>query len=359
MSLMRIVTGIFGFALLAIVLVDAFQTVIVARHAQKIPGLTRIFYQLSWALFAVHAKKIRSKRRHERYLGFYGPLSLLMLLSLWALSFIIAFAIIQWSIGLQLDSSQSSFADGIYFSAGTFFTLGSAQPQNLASKYLMVLEAGFGFSFLGLVIGYLPVLYQSFSSRELRILLLDARAGSPPSAAQFLLRRGNNLKDLERRLGDWEEWALDLLHSHLSYPMLAYYRSQHANQSWLAALTAIIDVSALLMISSENGLKRQAEFTFAAGRHALMHTASIFRIRPLHSHKDRLPARELSRLCAVLLAGATPLDLERISEAGLRKLRAMYEPQAQALATYFFMDLPPWIPSGLTSDNWQIASWEI
>ena len=48
--------------------------------------------------------------------------------------------------------------------------------------------------------------------------------------------------------------------------MLAYYRSQHANQSWLAALTAILDVSALLMLASENGLKRQAEFTFAAGR---------------------------------------------------------------------------------------------
>jgi hypothetical protein len=359
MSLMRIVTGIFGFALLAIVLVDAFQTVIVARHAQKIPGLTRIFYQLSWALFAVHAKKIRSKRRHERYLGFYGPLSLLMLLSLWALSFIIAFAIIQWSIGLQLDSSQSSFADGIYFSAGTFFTLGSAQPQNLASKYLMVLEAGFGFSFLGLVIGYLPVLYQSFSSRELRILLLDARAGSPPSAAQFLLRKGKDSQNLEQRLADWEEWALDLLHSHLSYPMLAYYRSQHTNQSWLAALTAVMDVSALLSLASEKDLKRQAEFTFAAGRHALVHTASIFRMQPLRRHKDRLPQQEFSRLCSVLSAGYAPLPSERIAETELQKLRDMYEPYATALATYFLMDLPPWVPSELTADNWQIASWAV
>ena len=356
---MHIVTGIVGLALVAIVLTDAFQTVIVARHGQKVPGITRIFYRLSWSLFAAAAARIASRRYRERYLGIYGPLSLLMLLGFWALAFIIAFAMLQWSVGLELNGTYSSFANDLYFSAGSFFTLGSGEPHNIPSKYLMVLEAGFGFSFLGLVIGYLPVLYQSFSSRELRILLLDARAGSPPSAAQFLLRRGNNLEDLERRLGGWEEWALDLLHSHLSYPMLAYYRSQHANQSWLAALTAIIDVSALLMISSENGLKRQAEFTFAAGRHALVHTASIFRIRPLHSHKDRLPKHELSRLCAVLSAGATPLDLERISEAGLRKLRAMYEPQAQALAKYFLMDLPPWIPSGLTSDNWQIASWQI
>jgi hypothetical protein len=141
--------------------------------------------------------------------------------------------------------------------------------------------------------------------------------------------------------------------------MLAYYRSQHANQSWLAALTTILDVSALLMLASDNTLKHQAEFTFAAGRHALAHTASIFRIRPLHSHKDRLPKQELSRLSAMLSAGTTALDLEDISEVELQKLRVMYEPHAQALATYFSMDLPPWIQSGLTSDNWQIPSWEI
>ena len=355
---MHILTGIVGLALVAIVLADAFQTVIVARHGRKIPAITRMFYRLSWSLFTTVAARIASRRRRERYLGIYGPLSLLMLLGFWAIGFIIAFAILQWSVGLELNGTHSSFANDLYFSAGSFFTLGSGEPQNIPSKYLMVLEAGFGFSFLGLVIGYLPVLYQSFSSRELRILLLDARAGSPPSAIQFLLRRGNNREDLERRLADWEEWALDLLHCHLSYPMLAYYRSQHANQSWLAALTTILDVSALLMLASDNTLKHQAEFTFAAGRHALAHTASIFRVRPLHSHKDRLPKQELSRLCAMLSAGITPLDLEGISEAELQKLRVMYEPHAKALATYFLMDLPPWIPSGLTSDNWQIASWD-
>lgn len=140
--------------------------------------------------------------------------------------------------------------------------------------------------------------------------------------------------------------------------MLAYYRSQHANQSWLAALTAIIDVSALVMLTSEGDLKRQAEFTFAAGRHALVHTASVFRTRASHPRQDRLPREEFSRLCAVLLAGHTPLQLERISEAELQKLRVVYEPYANALGRYFLMGLPPWIPRGLTSDNWQIASWE-
>ena len=222
----------------------------------------------------------------------------------------------------------------------------------------MVLEAGFGFSFLGLVIGYLPVLYQAFSTREFRILLLDARAGSPPSAVEFLTRRGDDPEKLEARLADWEEWALNLLENHLSYPMLAYYRSHHANQSWLAALTAIIDVSALVMLSAEGDLKRQAEFTFAAGRHALAHTAAIFRTRSGHRHQDRLPMDDFPRLCSALSAGHTLLQAERMSEAELRRLRGMYEPHADALGRYFLMALPPWIPSKRTSDNWQIPSWE-
>jgi hypothetical protein len=136
--------------------------------------------------------------------------------------------------------------------------------------------------------------------------------------------------------------------------MLAYYRSQHTNQSWLAALTAIMDVSALLSLASEDDLKRQAEFTFAAGRHALVHTAFIFRMQPLHRHKDRLPPQEFSRLCAALFTGHAPLHSKAISETELQKLRDMYEPYAMALATHFLMDLPLWVPSELTADNWQI-----
>jgi hypothetical protein len=351
---MHVLTSIFGLALLAIVVADAFQTVIVARQGQNLPVITRLFLRLSWAPTAAAARLVKSDSRREKYLGMYGPLTLLLLLGFWALGMILAFAILQWSANLQLDGSLSSFSDDIYFSAATFFILGLGEPRNLMSKYLMVLEAGAGFSFLGLVIGYLPVLYQSFSNREFRILLLDARAGSPPCAVEFINRGGSGPDRLEARLANWEEWALNVLECHLSYPMLAYYRSHHANQSWLAALTAIIDVSALVMLSAEGDLKRQAEFTFAAGRHALAHTASVFRTRALHPDQDRLPAQDFSRLRAAIEAGQTFVQPQRISEEELRRLRATYEPLAYALGRYFLMALPPWVPHPRTSDNWRL-----
>jgi hypothetical protein len=191
----------------------------------------------------------------------------------------------------------------------------------------------------------------------LRILLLDARAGSPPSAAELLLRRGNDPEKFEERLADWEEWALDLLQTHLSYPMLAYYRSQHANQSWLAALTVVLDVSAFVAVDAEGDLQRQAQFTFAAGRHALVHTTSVFRRQPCHPKKDRLPSEDFSRLCGTLSAGSALVQPDRIPAPELARLREMYEPYAASLGAYFLMALPPWLPSETAAENWQMASW--
>jgi len=111
---------------------------------------------------------------------------------------------------------------------------------------LAIIEAGLGFAFLALIIGYLPVIYQAFSRREASISLLDARAGSPPSAGELLRRHGPEHTRTGSTSRDWERWAADLLESHLSYPVLCYYRSQHKNQSWLTALTAVLDASVLV-----------------------------------------------------------------------------------------------------------------
>ncbi len=355
---MHLIAGVLGLALLAAAVSDAFQTVVVARHVRRLPAITRIFYHVTWVPYAAIARLVRSEQRRDKYLGIYGPLSLLLLLSFWVISLIVAFATLQWSIGRGASDAPSSLADDLYFSASSFFTLGTGEPQTLASKYVMVVEAAFGFTFLGLVIGYLPVLYQSFSNRELRILLLDARAGSPPSAVEFILRRGSNPAKLEARLAEWEEWSLDLLQNHLSYPMLAYYRSQHPNQSWLAALTTIIDVSALVMLSANDDLKRQAQFTFAAGRHTLVHSASLFRSPAKLPRESRLSEQQFEHLCAVVVSGRTPLHLDRSMGAELTRIRSTYEPHAYALAAYFRMALPEWMPERATADNWEILSWE-
>ena len=64
--------------------------------------------------------------------------------------------------------------------------------------------------------------------------------------------------------------AAGMLETHISYPILCYYRSQHDNQSWLSAVTAILDTCALLITTVEGPSTRQAQLTFAIARHVLV-----------------------------------------------------------------------------------------
>src|SRR4029077_4755154 len=118
-------------------------------------------------------------------------------------------------------NAVEDFGSVLYFSGSTFFTLGygDVTPVGALGRVLSVMEAGIGFGFLALVISYLPILYQAFSRREITISLLDARAGSPPSAGELLMRfgRSRSLANIAPLLAEWEQWAAQLLESHVSF----------------------------------------------------------------------------------------------------------------------------------------------
>jgi len=231
-------------------------------------------------------------------------------------------------------------------------------PITWPERMVTALEAGIGFGFLALVIGYLPVIYQSFSRREVIISMLDSRAGSPPTAIELLRRHAedNSLDKVEELLRDWEEWSAELLESHLSYPVLAYFRSQHDNQSWLAALTTILDACALVMSAVKGASTRQARLTFAMARHTVVDLSQVFNTRPNIDHSDRLDPADLPRLQAALRAAG--LDTDDVDGQRLAHFRRMYEPYVHALARFLRMSLPPWIPATSRKDNWQTTAWE-
>jgi hypothetical protein len=249
----------------------------------------------------------------------------------------------------------------LYLSATSFFTLGLGDviPQTPPSRALVAVEAGIGFGFLALVIGYLPVLNQSFSRREVNISLLDARAGSPPTAAEMLRRHSHDhgLEALQELLRDWEGWSAELLESHLSYPVLAFFRSQHDNQSWLGALTTILDACALILAGIEGACARQAELTFAIARHAVVDLSLIFRTSPREPDRDRLPSADLAYLRSTMAVTGLKLSEGSAIEQKLTELRRMYEPYVYSLSTYLHIAIPPWILESSHADNWQTSAW--
>ncbi|HJV35415.1 potassium channel family protein [Geomonas sp.] len=344
------------------VLWEGFETIILPRRVTRRFRLTRLFYRGTWLPWRFLVGKLPA-RRQETWLSFFGPLSLLALLTLWAFGLIVGFAMLHWSVGsiAVTHGSYNGFLTDLYLSATTFITLGlgDAVPVTRLSRFLVVVESGMGFGFLALVIGYLPPLNQSFSRREVSISLLDARAGSPPTAFQMLARHGypHGMEALRELLHEWEIWSADFLEGHLSYPILAYFRSQHDNQSWLGALTAILDTCALVMAGVEGFCERQAELTFAIARHALVDLSLVFRTRPRKGRHERLPPEQLAQLLEELSRAGIKLK-EAPTEERLTELRRMYEPYVEALASYFHLKVPRWMPDEHKVDNWQASSWD-
>lgn len=358
-----LLVGLAGAMVLLVVLWDAFETIILPRRISRRFRLARMFYRVTWAPWRAVAKLLPAHPR-EGFLAVYGPLSLLMLLGLWATGIVIAFGMLQWAAGssLSLVTGNPGLWSDLYMSGTTFFTLGLGDvvPRTTLAKLLTVVESGTGFSFLAIVIGYLPVTYQAFSRREGPISLLDARAGSPPTAGELLWRHraDQSGERLGQLLQEWERWAADVLESHLSYPPLAYFRSQHSNQSWLAALTTILDASALVIVGREGWCVKQAELTFAMARHAVVDLAQVFNTPPQAPPADRLTPDQLERLLARLEGGGMALHRRTDLMERLGKLRPMYEPLVVALADRFAVSLPPWVRETERPDNWQTSPWE-
>jgi len=361
---MRILATIVGIILVIVILIDSFETIVLPRRVSRRFRLSRWFYTSSWMLWASLARKMRPGNRREFYLSYYGPLSLIILLVAWAAVLVVAFALFQWGVSapLNVPEKQVTFGTYLYMSGTTFVTLGygDVTPLTGLGRFLAVAEAGMGFLFLALIIGYVPVIYQAFSHREINITLLDARAGSPPSATEMLRRhyRDQHIDELLRFLRDWERWSAELLESHLSYPVLTYYRSQHERQSWLGALTAVLDTCALLYICFEGISAPTARFTFAIARHAAVDLAQVYGTPPLNPKLNRLSPDDFARMRDALAEVGLRLQHEEDAQRRLYDLRRSYEPFVNALADHLLLNLPPWIQETRTIDDWQTSAWD-
>ncbi len=355
---MRILTLIAGIVCLFAVLLDAFQTIILPRRASGRFRLTRLFFISTWRPWVLLTGRLRDPRNREAAFSYYGPMSLIFLLVMWAGVMVIGFALLFYALGSPFnDSAQGAgFQSDLYVSGTTLFTLGLGDvlPLSASARELVILEAGTGLGFLAVVMGYFPVLYAAFSRREVSISLLDARAGSPPTAAELLRRHSFEGGDqaLSQLLVEWERWSAELLESHISYPLLCYFRSQHNNQSWISALTAMLDTSALLIAGVRGHQARQAQLTFAMARHALVDLSQIFSLPPLNDAPDRLPAKRYEQLYDLLCQSGVSVCRDDLSMERLREMRALYEGYAAALSDYLCMPLSPWIADQPHKDNW-------
>jgi hypothetical protein len=333
-----------GLVLVVLIIRDVFNALMVPGRVRRPLRFVPVYFQVTWTLWAAAGRRIESEEDRERLLSVYGPLAMLCLLALWAGGLLLGFGLLQF--GLARGSGFTDFVDYLYTSGVRIFTLSAEESAKSTplSKALTIIEAGTGLGFITMVITYLPVLYQLFSRRETHVILLDERAGAPVSTASLICNhaRRNAMDRLDALLAAWEQWSAELLESHVSYPMLSYYRSQHSDQSWLSAMAVVMDTCALRMAGAGGFDEFQAERTLAMCTSALRNISEILQIQPLERYTDRLSRTAFRELIEQLRRNELSVGGGDVWER-LAQARSGFDPLLAAMARYFVLDLPAWV----------------
>lgn len=356
---MSLLALLLGAVLVLVTLIDAFEVVLLPRPVRRQVRLNRYFFKWTWAAWACCSRLWPSGRRREDFIGVYGPLSMVLLFVLWGASLIFGFGLMQWALQRFVpDAGSDALIGQIIVSGDAFFTLGYGDnvPHSAVARLLVIVEAGIGFGFIALTIGYLPVLYQHFTRRDLQLIEFAARAGSPPTTGALLeWHAQGNSEALERWLKSWELWASDLIESQAVYPMLAFYRSQHEGHSWLGSLAVVIDLCTLIVAGADtrNGPRPQAAATFSALRRVLDEASDSLRVAPLHTVSGRQMNAQAWRLLTPKMQKILPdWGDDAAAMETVDKLRQTYEPRLEALAAYLMLHLPDWIdPAATPADS--------
>ena len=361
----HLVVGLLSLVALAFLLAEFFIVFLLPRRVRRDPAIARAVLRTLWIPWRAGARRL-PREAADTMLGIFGPFGLVAILGLLSAGVILSYTGLHWAVSTHLGGpGTADFGSDLYFSAGAFFSASTpSDPVGGLGKTLQIAEAANGLGFLAIAIGYLPALFQAFSRRESAVARLDPRAGSPPSPGRLLERSGERggWADLDEYLLEWETWSAELMETHLSYPILGYFRSQHVDQNWLAALTTIVDASAYALAYGPDGSTEAAELTFRIGGHALgdlAYTLSTRRVErdPEPHSRERLSREDLDELRRRLEGSGLHSEAdENASAKRLADLRSRYEPFAIAISRHLALDLPDWLPRGEVREEWRAVA---
>lgn len=330
-----------GLALVLVTLVDAIGTLVAARGLTGRWRPTRHFYWLTWRLWRAVGRRLGGHR--EGFLSAYAPLTLLTLLGMWLLGLLVGWALVYSAAAASLEG-DTGFASLLYYSGTCLFTLGFGDilAQTAPLRLAALAEAATGVATMALAISYLPVLYAAYGRRESQLLTLDDPSGEriQPTSLIAIWAPGGDTDRLYRFFGDWESWTADILESHVSYPMLALFRSQHHGQSWVTALGVVLDAAVMTCAVVPGAELREPYFMYRRGRRALN---EVIRRLP-QTHEAQAPMERFQFDVAYERVKATGLPVRHPDEAWARLIeyRSTYGTTLQALIDYLLAPAGFW-----------------
>ncbi len=281
-----------GVVLLGWTLLDVFRTLVMPRAARGRFRLARMLFAPVWRPWRWVGVRRKTAQARERVLATAAPFFFFALLVGWVSFALLGYALILWSPAFVhgMPQGDGSFADAVYAAGTSLFTLGFGGGDATGwTRAIAVVGGATGLGLFAVVIAYLPVLYQAFNRREVGVLLLDARAGSPPSGPELLHRMGSAgvASSLPELFAEWERWVADVLETHMSYPLLALFRSPHDETSWVTSLGSVLDAATLIITSVDDEPDERAKLLYGTGVHAVEDLFYYFRLAERESTIQR------------------------------------------------------------------------
>jgi ion channel len=322
---------------------DVFAAVVVPRPTPSRYRPSAVFVRSTWRLWRLRLDAAGDGA--EQWLGVYAPLALIGLVLLWILMLAAGFGLLFLAVADEVRPPIPDLASAIYLAGSALTTIGFSDsvPQGALARMLAIAAAMSGLGIVALTITNLFSLYGSLVRRELAVTTLDARAGAPPSGVRLLEEsaRSRSLADLPALFTQWENWAAEVLDTHQAHPILAYFRSSHDHESWVAALGAVLDAATLVLTAVEDGPRGPAEFMRGIGAHVVEDLVHVF---GLEAERDAGVERgEFEDAYARLAAAGLGLREREAAWAAFASSRAEYAAGLNALARHFAVPPALWI----------------
>jgi hypothetical protein len=339
---------VLGIVIIVSTLNDVFQSVVMPRATGRRfrisfyvwRGVWRIWPRAAWLLYP------RDDDRREDFLAVFAPFMLVALIGLWVSLLIFGFGFVLWGFRAGIAPADRSFGTMLYFAGTTLLTIGFGDVVARAAlpRLASVSAALAGLSFLAVTTAYLFAVFGSFQKRETFVVGVAARAGAPPSGVNLLAIAGysRTIGDLPSLMIDAQRWAAALMESHLAYPVLAFFRSSHDEQSWVGTLGTLLDAATLLMTAVDGVRDGQARIFYNVGRHAARDLARYFRVEDVEESAG-IERAEFDHACERLAAAGYTLLDDNDAWKRFCGLRSAYANRLNGLAAFF--QIPPlqWI----------------
>lgn len=345
MSPIRVVELVAGIGLVFAMVYDIFASVVVPRAVSRLFRLSSYVVRYGWEAWRFCGMRMALDKR-ENWLGIFAPLAIVVLLVLWLAAVNAGYGLIFYALRDHIHPPLTSYHEAAYFAGVSMLTVGYGDfvPMDMPARYTALVAAATGLSIFAIIIAFLFSTFGSFQQREIFVVMMGARAGSPASGI-MLLETASKLgimDDLAQSFREGERWAATVLESHLAYPILGFFRSSHDDESWVGTLGALLDASTLIMLSRDHPLAGKAELMHDIGVHLVRDMSRFFGLE--HGEGPGIDRSEFTQAC------------EQLSEAGLHlprdgdeawkqfaKHRTQYAGPLNRLAGYWVIPPARWI----------------